>query len=455
MATKQQFFPASIVDETAYFMEDAGNTTVTNGWILTLEGEVDSDIVRQALLSTFNCYPKYKCILTKDYPSCKRWFRYCWNYRDTISPDDVFQEIAASGADKGEDGVTWFRELYDSNIIDVTRDTPLKIFLIRKTEGVILLLFHNHILSDGRGLLGVIRRFIQFYEELYYNREQAEAIPDFNSIPLPVIRPPWKECARRHVGIFLKKYRLLFSEPAVEVHHNGGTGPAGGLMLVARVLSPDQFSLLKSIARKQEATINDHMIAAMFKTMKQWNERRGGRPGRFYINVPVSLRSAEDFTASNTLGGIVISPDRDALDNNGELLSQVRFQRIFLNENDAARIDLAVTWFFKFMPLKIKELLFTYHSHALYPSLCLSNIGVCDYNTAHRDEEGFQYMGPARIAGSNVVTAAIPWPQILIHSYNRRMEVSLSVFRSHFSLETAQMFLDAYIRELLGDATDK
>jgi NRPS condensation-like uncharacterized protein len=450
MASKKQFFPASIVDETAYFMEGAGNTTVTNGWILTLEGEVDSDIVRQALLSTLDCYPKYKCILTKDYPSFKRWFRYCWNYRETVNPDDVIQEIVASGAGTGKDGVTWFRELYDSNIIDVTRHTPLKIVLIRKTEEIILIVFHNHILSDGRGLLGVVGRFIQFYEGMYYNRAQEEVIPDFNAIALPVIRPPWKECARRHLGIFLKKFWLLFSDPAVEVYHNGKAEPGRGLMLVARLLSPDQLSLLKSIARKHEATINDYMIAAMFKTMKKWNEQRAGRPGRFYINVPVSLRSPEDFTASNTLGGIVISPDPDALNNSGELLSQVRSQRIFLNENDAARIDLALTWFFKFTPLKLKEVLFKHHSHALYPSLCLSNIGVCEYNTVHRDEEGFQYMGPARIIGSNVVTAAIPWPQILIHTYNSRMEVSLSVFRSHFPLETAQDFLDNYIGELLG-----
>jgi NRPS condensation-like uncharacterized protein len=432
-------------------MEGAGNTTVTNGWILTLEGEVDSAMVRQALLSTFNCYPKYKCILVKDYPSIKRRFRYCWQYRDTVNTEDVFQEIVASGADTGKDGVTWFRELYDANIIDVTRHTPLKIILIRKPEEVILIFFHNHILSDGRGLLGLIRRFIQFYEERFYHRKGAEVIPDFKSIPLPEIKPPWKDCSLRHLNIFLQKCRLFLREPAAEVHHNGGASTGGGLMLVARVLSPDQFSLLKSIAKKRQATINDYMIAVMFKTMKQWNEQRGGQTGRFYINVPVSLRAPDDYSASNNLGGITISPDPQALDNDGELLNQVRTQRTFLNDNDAARIDPALTWILKFTPLKLQELIFNNHSHAYYPSLCLSNIGVCDYNADRRDNEGFQLMGPARIVGSNVVTAAIPWPQILIHTYNNRMEVSLSVFRSRFSLETAQDFLDKYVEELIGE----
>ncbi len=452
MTPQQQFFPASILDEAAYFMEGAGNTTVTNGWILTLEGEVDAAIARKALLATFDCYPKYKCILTKDYPSVKRWFRYCWDYRETVNPDDVFQEIDASGANTEKDGVTWFRELYDSNIIDVTRHTPLKIILVRKPEETILLLFHNHILSDGRGLLGVIRRFIQMYEGTYYQSAQEEFVPDFASIPLPVIRPPWKDCSRRHWDIFLKRCRLMMREPAAEVHHHGREGGGRGLMLVARVLSPDHFSLLKSIAKMRQATINDYMIAAMFKTMKGWNEQHGGRSGRFYINVPVSLRSPEDTSASNNLGGITISPDPEALDNNGELLNQVRTQRTFLTENDAARIDPALAWILKFTPLKLQELMFKHHSHALYPSLCLSNIGICDYNPSHKDEQGFQCMGKARIIGSNVVTAAIPWPQILIHTYTNRMEVSLSVVRSHFSLETAREFLDMYVRELLGKA---
>ena len=451
--TKQQFFPASIIDEVAYYMEGAGNTTVTNGWILTLKGEVDSEIVRQALVSTFNSYPKYKCILSKDYPSYKRWFRYCWRYRDSIDHQASFEEFAVPNPDPEKDAVSYFRELYASNRIDVTQHTPLKIILIRKPEEVLMLFFHNHILSDGRGLLGLIAKFIQFYEDIFYQRNKEDVIPDFKSIPLPEIKPPWKDCSRKHLNIFFRKTRLFLREPAVDVQDNGGVGSTGGLMLVARVLSPDQFKMLKSTAKGYRATINDYMIAAMFQTMKKWNTERGSRLGRFYINVPVSLRSPDDLTLSNTLGGIVIAPDPEVMDNRRELLDQVREQRIFLHENDAARIDPALTWPLKFMPLKLKELLFKHHSHALYPSLCLSNIGICDYNPSHKDEEGFQYMGPARIIGSNVVTAAIPWPQILIHTYNSRMEVSLSVFHSHFSLKAAETFLDTYMEKLLGNTT--
>jgi NRPS condensation-like uncharacterized protein len=331
---------------------------------------------------------------------------------------------------------------------------PVKAILIRKPEQLILIIFHNHIVSDGIGLLSFIRRFIQFYEDIFYHRKKNDdSVPDFKSIPLPEIKPPWRDFSLRHLSILLKKSNLFLREPAVEIQHQGGEGPARRLMLVAREIPPHQFRILKSTAKKYQVTINDYLLATMFQTIKKWNKRQGGGLGRFYINVPVSLRSPEDLTVSNTLGGIIISPDPGSIDNKRELLNQVQKQRIFLDENDAARIDLGLTWPLKFMPLKIKELLFNHHTHAFYPSLCLSNLGICDYNPSHKDEEGFQYMGPARISRSNVVTAAIPWPQVLIHSYNSRMEVSLSVFRSHFSLEAAEMLLNAYIQELIGDTT--
>ena len=46
------------------------------------------------------------------------------------------------------------------------------------------------------------------------------------------------------------------------------------------------------------------------------------------------------------------------LDLGKENLYVLELNENMLNENDAARIDLALTWFFKFMPIKIKELLF-------------------------------------------------------------------------------------------------
>ena len=75
---KKQFYQASIVDELAHLMEKPLNTSITQGWTFTLEGEVNSSAIREALDRCLTLYPKLKCTLTKDYPSFKRAFRYCW-----------------------------------------------------------------------------------------------------------------------------------------------------------------------------------------------------------------------------------------------------------------------------------------------------------------------------------------------------------------------------------------
>jgi hypothetical protein len=43
---------------------------------------------------------------------------------------------------------------------------------------------------------------------------------------------------------------------------------------------------------------------------------------------------------------------------------------------------------------------------------------------------------------------AAPWPQLIALTYNNRMNISLSVFRSQFSLQAAQDFLNAFIEEI-------
>jgi len=57
-------------------------------------------------------------------------------------------------------------------------------------------------------------------------------------------------------------------------------------------------------------------------------------------------------------------------------------------------------------------------------------------------------MGPARILNMCFIGYAAPWPQLVAMTYNGRMTISLSVFRSQFSLESAEAFLDSFIEAI-------
>src|SRR5210317_1790467 len=98
--TQNKFYPASIVDEIAYLFENATHQSLTFAFLMTLEGKVDSDVVRQALDASLGCYPKLKCVLVDSYPSPNRWFRYAWECHD-VGGKDILNETDLSQADYG------------------------------------------------------------------------------------------------------------------------------------------------------------------------------------------------------------------------------------------------------------------------------------------------------------------------------------------------------------------
>ena len=134
MTVKRQF-PASIVDEITYCVESAYNSLhLVYSWILTLEGEVSTEVTRKALDRALDYYPKCRCILVNNFPSCKRWFRYRWEHTSTTG-QDILQEIELS------DPAVSIRDVVEYHVhkhvllsIDLSSHIPLKILLIRTPQ---------------------------------------------------------------------------------------------------------------------------------------------------------------------------------------------------------------------------------------------------------------------------------------------------------------------------------
>jgi hypothetical protein len=82
------------------------------------------------------------------------------------------------------------------------------------------------------------------------------------------------------------------------------------------------------------------------------------------------------------------------------------------------------------------------------PTIVLSNMGVLSPNPEHRDEDGFHYMGSARIRDVYGIPAVGAWPMLLLYTYNNRMIFNMSFLDSYFSAETAGRFINAYLEEL-------
>ena len=443
----RKFYPASIVDEGVYITEAAAGIPLTFYSLLVLEGQLDSEAVCEALDATLDRYPKFRCVLSRNYPSVKRWFRYCWEYHRDITGADILNDIEDTDLDK--DALSHYRHFHSSHRIDVTRHVPVRVLLVRHHKRTVIIFFFHHSVSDGFGCYLFIRKVIQFYEEISGSRKPGNtAVSDFKSISQPKVRAPWRNFSLREGYSYWKTKALMQKESAVQVHTPGGEGSWGTSMAVAREIPPHHIKRLKATAQEYQVTLNDYLLSAMFQAINQWNELHGDRKGRFYINVPENFRSPGDFTIGNISFGFDISATSDSIDNKRELLSRIKEERIFMRKNHAANITLHLTWFLKPLPLTLKSFMFKHHTTAFFPSISLSNLGVCAPNPSHKDEEGFHYIGPSRIDEIVVVNSAIPWPQVVVVTYNGKMTVSLAAFHSHFSLESAEKLLDSFVKKL-------
>jgi NRPS condensation-like uncharacterized protein len=446
---ENQFFPASPVDEFAYLAEVSTPYSLTFGAGITLEGEINTDIVCEALDATLNYYPKFKCILVKDYPSVKHWFRYRWKYQD-ISSKDILEEVDDSnpeGTDK--DAISYVQHYYPSHTIDITRETPLRVMLIRNHRCVHLIFFIHHVVADGISFILLTQRFIQFYEDIFYQRRQStQPIPNFETISQPDISFRWNHFSPKLIAPFQRHINLAKKEPPVQICPQDEDGGAKKLIAASRVLSPQQFNLIRTSAKKHQASINSYLLAAMFQTIKQWNHKWNNTAGRIYLSVPVNLRSPGEHTVGNFVSQFYLSYRSELIDDKGTTLKMIQEKRTFMMEH--ARQQVNLTWFLKPVPLKLKMLMLKQLPQGDGSTLILSNFGTCNLNSHHTDEEGFHYMGPARICSIHFIASPVPWPQIDILTYNGRLSMNLSVLRSRFSSEDAETFLDSFIKELMA-----
>ena len=449
MATEKRFFPTSIVDEIASLFEVSTQNSLTYGFTLTLEGEVNSEVVRETLDACLDLYPKLKCVLVNHYPSLKRWFRYSWEYRD-IKGEDILEEIEDLDPKRiCKDAISYFRHYHFSHSIDITRETPLKVMLIRQPRWVHLVFFVHHAASDGIGFIFFLQNFIKFYEEIFYHhKKEVDYSPDFKSISLPESR-----FRREHFSLwyhydYLKYSALLQREPAAQLRSEGRESSTKRLPATIREITPFQLKKIRTTVKKHHTTINHYLLAAMFNTIKKWNPQWDNNLERIHINVPVNLRSPEDRTLGNIHSAFNISFRPELIDNMDNMLKLIREEQTALMECDFARTNANITWLSKPIPLKLKMLIFKHRAHSFYPTFTLSNMGIGHLNPQHKDEEGFHYMGPARICSISTIANPVTWPQVVVLTYNDRMVMSLSVSRSRFSLEAAERFLDSYIQEL-------
>lgn len=452
--TEKRFFPASIVDELAYCLEvhTPSSFHVITNWFLTLEGEVRTDVAQMALDRTLDYYPKCKCILVNKYPSYKRWFNYRWVYTN-VTGKDILEEIELSDPDfNSEQAVNYFVNNYHHFSIDLSSHVPLKVLLLRQPNYTFLFFVFHHAAGDGTGIFSFIQTFIKYYEEIFYQKEKSNNHrPNREDISAPHITFRWNHFSLRRLRPYFRYITQFRKEQPVNLYsHNPPVNLGGEYFADVRTLSPSQFGVIRNTAKKSHATINDYLLATTFQIIKKWTRKWIGQSEYIHINVPISLRPPEDRTMSNTISGIYVSLKPELIGEKEELLQLIREQMAVLKKNDIARTLLNLSCVLKLIPLPLRRFLLKFASRNFSSTLALSNMGVLSPNPAHKDEEGYHYLGSARICNIHCLPPPARWPIMVVLTYNNQMVINIAVLDAYFSQETTGRLLDAFVHELIG-----
>jgi NRPS condensation-like uncharacterized protein len=418
-------------------------------WIFALEGVVSTEVTHRALDQALSCYPKCRCILTDDYSSCKRWFRYRWVLTECTGKD-IVQEIGWPDSDGGiREAVRYYMNNLAALAIDPTVHIPLKVLLIRTQRRTFFCFIMHHAVADGGGSISFIQKFISCYEDIFYQRKPADHQGSgYEDISLPAIRFRLNHLSPRILIPYLRYCSLFRKQPPVRLYAHELPVDSATFVACVRDLPPLRLESIRTISKQHRATINDYLLASAFRTAEQWRQASALPSGRTYITVPINLRTPEDRTMSNILSSVTVSLTPEAMGEQEALLSLIREQMTALDKNGIARTMLNLSCLLKPVPLALKRYLLKRSFPGFAPTLLLSNLGMLSPNPSHKDEQGFHYMGDARIDNIYVIPNAASWPDLLVSTYNNQIAVTMAVLSSCFSPEAAERFLDSFVESL-------
>jgi len=447
---ERSLFPASIVDEITHCVDKGHPGLVLNyAWILTLEGEVSTEISRKALDRTLRYYPKSRCVLTDRYPSYMRWFRHCWRLTE-CEGGDILREIGEPNPySTVEEAIRYYTDNHAALSIDLSFHIPLKVLLIRQPGRAFLFFIMHHAAADGLGGFFFIQQFIQHYEDILHGREAAnEPVANLDDISLPDIRLGWSDLSPHNLRPFVRNFFLTFRQPALNAFPGKSKGITGKLVTTVRHLPPQHLVRIRSTAKQYGSTVNDYLLATMFGTLKKWCREWTTPSDRIYINVPMSFRAPGDRTLSNVLSGAFISLKPDHITGREAMLPLIRKEMTALADSNVARTIIRFSAVLKPITIGMRINLLRHTASGYAPTVVLSNMGVLSPNPSHTDEEGFHCMGNARIRGIYGMPAVAGWPMLLLYTYNNRMIFNLGTLDSYFPPETAGRFIEAFLGDL-------
>ena len=251
-----QIFPSVIVDRVALLLGALGEMMIQME--MKFDRPLDADRLKQALALALDAEPVLGCRLV-EHPRRPYWERW---------PEPRMNFFMADSAAEYEN--------FKTQKLDAGHGPQLKGCLWRDPAGDQLLLKVSHATADAGGTKDVAALVAGIYRRL---AREPRFRPEPNLLGSRGIgqilrRLPWRAFPRIYWN-FLKGVRRSTSPP-VTLKLNWDHEPRGPLRYVCRHLLPDRVADLAAYGRARQATLNDLLLAAIYRALARigrWDGR--------------------------------------------------------------------------------------------------------------------------------------------------------------------------------------
>ena len=216
--------------------------------------------------------------------------------------DDALQLDALRVLDEGGDGsIDDVRGELSSRAIPLSESPPFRVLLVHRRDGDSVLLAANHTGCDGVGALRLLQSILRAYVDI------ADPVVAIDPAEAHQLAQP--ESGGRALGGRLDDARLGLRQIAQTRSRltkvaavDGAPGPGYRVHTLAM---PVATLVSSAVRRRADATVNDVLLAAVHRSIDQWNRAHRGRVARIAIGMPVNARP--DGWRTEVVGNLIAS----------------------------------------------------------------------------------------------------------------------------------------------------
>jgi NRPS condensation-like uncharacterized protein len=360
-------WPFTVIDEAVHVLD-----TPAEPWGIQLElglgGRLDDARLRDAVRQAAARHPMARA---RQLPARRTDRTWQWEIPAELDVDPV---RVVHGADDAT--LTDVRDDLYSRPVPPVESPPFRLVLVHRDgegRGDALLLNANHAAFDGFGCV----RLLQSVARAYTGEDDPEP-----AVPLAEARDVLDLLAAPDGATRRRRFRMLSSKAADLVTGMARMASAGGRDLPGYGFHQVPLSRedTERLTEREDATVNDVLLAALHLAVEAWNDQHGAKTSRrIGVLVPVNLRPKEwqeDVVTNLVLDARVLTTAADRRDP-AATLESVRAQGEAIKKGGgAALIEAIGTW--TSLPVWAKEpvsSLLTLTGNRLVCTALLSNLG--------------------------------------------------------------------------------